>query len=70
MATPCKCKFEIEKIDYEKRRYTKKKLKGKYPNGWEEALEIRLLIDMGIYKTQREITVEEYFKKNCGETKR
>ena len=28
-----------------------------------EPQKVRLLIDMGIYKTQREITVEEYFKK-------
>ena len=28
-----------------------------------EPQKLRLLIDMGIYKTQREITVEEYFKK-------
>ncbi len=28
-----------------------------------EPQKVRLLIDMGAYKTQREITVEEYFKK-------
>lgn len=28
-----------------------------------EPQKVRLLIDMGAYKTQREITIEEYFKK-------
>lgn len=35
-----------------------------------EPQKVRLLIDMGVYKTQREITVEEYFKKELWRNKK